>query len=330
MDRVDALNHGTRAAQSRRAIAIFVVRAGLGFGFLAVLLWFCGARRIVEILAHERLDLFGAAVALYVGGQVMSSYRWLILARINDIGGPWHQYLRYYLIGMATNLFLPGLVGGDAARAAYLGLRQRRMSAAIASVIADRGLGLVALFWMAALAAVTVSSVRLPRTLLVAVLLIAIVLLVGFLGAPILTRPARRLTGRPGSVIRPLVPYLERPIALLPVITLSLILQVSLAVCQYLLAIGMGLRIRLSAVLLIVPMANVAASLPLTLNGLGIRESAYLVLFGMAGVAHQDAVALGLLWFACTMLGGATGILPFVLTPVPQPGLSSPDQLAAS
>jgi uncharacterized membrane protein YbhN (UPF0104 family) len=97
------------------------------------------------------------------------------------------------------------------------------------------------------------------------------------------------------------------------------VLQASLAVCQYLLAVGMGLKVPLSAVMLIVPIANVVASVPLTLNGLGVRESAYLLMFGIAGMAHQDAVALGLLWFASTLVAGLSGMLPFVLTPVPRP-----------
>ncbi len=319
-----------RAAQSRRALLTFIIRAGLGVAFLGILLGLYGAKKIVGILAHERLDLFTAAVILYVAGQVMSSYRWLLLARINQIGGPWREYLRYYFIGMATNLFAPGLIGGDAARAAYLGLRRRRMTQAIASVVADRGIGLVALFWMAAIASPLVSTVKLPRKLTSVTLLIGAALLAGFVAAPILISSVRRIGGRLAKIIDPLLPYLERPMALIPAIILSLLLQTSLAVCQYLLALGMGLNVPLSAVLLIVPMANVAASLPLTLNGLGLREGAYVLLFGMAGVSHQDAVALGLLWFACTMVGGLTGIVPFVLTSVPQPDPTLSDVAAFS
>ena len=330
MSSTDPSPNDPRAAQSRRAIATFVIRAGLGLGFLTILLWLYGAQRIAQILSHERLDLFAAAVVVYVAGQIMSSYRWLLLARLNGIGGPWREYLRYYFVGLATNLFVPGLIGGDAARAAYLGLRRKRMPEAIASVVADRGLGLVALFWMAAIAALAVASVKLPHNLVLAVTAIGILLLIGFLAAPLLITPARRLGGRLGRIVGPLIPYLERPAALLPAIILSLILQTSLAVCQYLLAIGMGLNVPLSAVLLIVPMANVAASLPLTFNGLGVREGAYVLLFGMAGVAHQDAVALGLLWFACTMVGGLTGIVPLVFTPVPQPDTSALDTAATS
>ena len=41
------------------------------------------------------------------------------------------------------------------------------------------------------------------------------------------------------------------------------------------------------------------------------------VLFGMAGMRKEDAIALGLLWFAATMVGGLTGAIAFVTTPGP-------------
>ena len=97
---------------------------------------------------------------------------------------------------------------------------------------------------------------------------------------------------------------------------MSLILQISLAVGQWMLGKGLGLNTPLALFLLCVPIANVFASLPLTLNGLGIRETAYLVLFGMVGMGRNDAIALGLLWFAATMLGGLTGIAAFIKTPL--------------
>ncbi len=69
--------------------------------------------------------------------------------------------------------------------------------------------------------------------------------------------------------------------------------------------------------MLCVPIANVFASLPLTLNGLGRHETAYLMLFASAGLGHPDAIALGLLWFAATALGNLVGVITFVLTDTP-------------
>jgi uncharacterized membrane protein YbhN (UPF0104 family) len=299
------------------AISAFAIRAALGLARVALLLWLYGPARIVESLARERLAFFALAVAIYIAGQAMSSYRWMLLARLVELRGPWRDYFRWYFIGMFTNLFVPGLIGGDAARSAYLGLRHRRMGSAIASVAADRGIGLLALFWFAAIAAIIARPVALPRVTVVADAAIVFASFAGYLAGPILAAPAARLPGRLGMLAAPILPYMYRPAALIPAIALSIVLQASLAYAQYLLALGMGLAVPLSAMMVVVPMANVVAALPLTLNGLGVREGAYAILLGTAGVAHQDAIALGLLWFSCTIVGGLAGLPPFLLTPIP-------------
>jgi hypothetical protein len=56
---------------------------------------------------------------------------------------------------------------------------------------------------------------------------------------------------------------------------------------------------------------------PLTFNGLGVREGLYVVLFGMAGVGKADAAALGLLWFAITTFAGLCASAAFIAAPTP-------------
>jgi uncharacterized membrane protein YbhN (UPF0104 family) len=295
----------------------FVLRAILGIAVVAFLLAHFDARPVFHALARERISFFAAAIGLYVAGQVMSAWRWQLLAHLNSVPGTFREYLAYYFVGVFTNLFVPGLVGGDAARALYLGRRHDRLAEAIASVVADRGIGLLALFWFAAGCALALRSVSLPPGVTRITILIGAAALAGWLTSPILARLATSLGGRLARLVEPVLPYLRRPTAIVPAIMLSVILQASLAVCQYLLARGLGLETSIATFLLCVPIANVFASLPLTLNGLGVREAAYLVLFGYAGVAKPDAIALGLLWFASTMLGGLTGVFAFITTKLP-------------
>jgi uncharacterized membrane protein YbhN (UPF0104 family) len=246
----------------------------------------------------------------------MTAYRWQLVAGVIHLHARYREFLSYYFVGMFTNLFVPGLVGGDAARAIYLGRRSERMGESVASVICDRGIGLAALFWLAGAMAMGRQS-TLPASVTRPTALVGALVLAGYLGLPLLAMAIPympRMLRRAAGIV---APYLHRPLSLLVPIVLSLILQISLAVCQWMLARGLGLSTPLGVFLLCVPIANVFASLPLTLNGLGIRESAYLVLFGMAGMARQDAIALGLLWFAATMLGGLSGAIAFVSTPTP-------------
>ncbi len=294
---------------------------------VAVLLWHYDARPIFRILSRERPGCFAAAVALYLSGQAMCAYRWKILAAILKVHGRYSEFLAYIFVGMFTNLFVPGLLGGDAARSVYLGRRHGRMGEAIASVVADRGVGLISLFWLAAMAAMFLNFAPLPRSVITPTVAVGALAMAGFLVSPLVARLIHlmpRSVRRAGGLV---APYLHNPAALIPAIALSIVLQIGLAVCQYILAIGLGLGAPLSLFILCVPIANVFASLPLTLNGLGIRESAYLVLFGMAGMRKEDAIALGLLWFAATMSGGLTGAIAFVTTPAPLAGGEASERL---
>ncbi|MFZ2062865.1 MAG: lysylphosphatidylglycerol synthase transmembrane domain-containing protein [Candidatus Binatus sp.] len=306
-----------RAAPPAHRYRAFAIRAGLGVAVVAVLLWRYDARPIIRILSRERPAYFAAVVVLYVAGQAMCAYRWQLLAALLKVHGHYREFLAYTFVGMFTNLFVPGLLGGDAARSVYLGRRHGRMGEAIASVVADRAVGLIGLFWLAAFSAIFLNFAPIPSSVITPTIAVGAIAFVGLLAAPLVARMIHlmpRPVRRAGGIV---APYLHHPAALIPATALSIILQVTLALGQYILAAGLGLTAPLSLFILCVPIANVFASLPLTLNGLGIRESAYLLLFGMAGMRKEDAIALGLLWFATTMVGGLTGAIAFVTTPAP-------------
>jgi len=295
----------------------FAVRVGLGLAVVAVLLWRYDARPVFRVFARERPAYFACAVALYLAGQVICAYRWQLLAATLKVHASFSEFVAFTFIGMFTNLFVPGLLGGDAARSIYLGRPRERIGEAVASVVADRAVGLLALFWLAAAAAIFLNYAHLPSSVITPTILVGAIALAGYLASPILARLIHlmpRPIRRAGNII---APYLHHPTTLLAPIALSVTLQITLAVAQYLLAAGLGLGTPLSLFILCVPIANVFASLPLTLNGLGLRESAYLVLFGMAGMGKDDAIALGLLWFALLMVSGLTGSIAFMTTPAP-------------
>ena len=224
------------------------MRAGLGVAVVAVLLWHFDARPIFRILSRERPAYFAAAVALYLAGQALSAYRWQILSALLKVHGRYCEFLAYTFVCMFTNLFVPGLLGGDAARSVYLGRRHGRMGEAIASVVADRGVGLISLFWLAAIAAMFLNFAPLPRSVITPTVVVGAIAMAGFLASPLVARLIHlmpRSVRRAGGLV---APYLHNPAALIPAIALSIVLQIDLAVCQYILAAGLGLAMPLSLV----------------------------------------------------------------------------------
>jgi uncharacterized membrane protein YbhN (UPF0104 family) len=59
--------------------------------------------------------------------------------------------MRLGLIGYYLSTFLPGSVGGDIIKAAFIAREQRRRTVAVATVLIDRAVGLCGLFWLVTL-----------------------------------------------------------------------------------------------------------------------------------------------------------------------------------
>ena len=76
---------------------------------------------------------------------------------------------------------------------------------------------------------------------------------------------------------------------------------------QKLLTDALGLSVPLEFVAIYHPLVVLAAAIPITIGGFGLREAAYAYLLPLAGIASQDAVALALLWWAIGAISGLAG-----------------------
>jgi uncharacterized protein (TIRG00374 family) len=84
--------------------------------------------------------------------MIITFYRWFLLVRALNLPFTFHDALRLGLIGYYFNTFLPGSVGGDILKAAFIAREQKgRRTAAVATVLIDRVVGLWALVWLVAI-----------------------------------------------------------------------------------------------------------------------------------------------------------------------------------
>ena len=187
----------------------------------------------------------------------------------------------------------------------------------MASVIADRGVGLLALLWLTAVCVAILGRGVFPRTITTPIFVIGAATAAGYLLMPAICAAERIMARRIAATIAMLSPYLKGRLALVPVLALSLVLHLLQVVAQYVLGLGLGLNIPPWMFLLCVPTTNTLASVPITFNGLGVREGMYVVLFGMAGIGKADAAALGLLWFGITTFAGLCASAAFIAAPTP-------------
>lgn len=95
---------------------------------------------------------FLAAFGWYIAGVMLAFVRWWLLVRAVDLPLALRHAFRLGWIGMFFNLVIPGAVGGDVVKAAYLVRDQDRKARAVASIVIDRLIGLLGLFLLAAIA----------------------------------------------------------------------------------------------------------------------------------------------------------------------------------
>jgi hypothetical protein len=91
-------------------------------------------------------------------------------------------------------------------------------------------------------------------------------------------------------------------------LAVALVVQVSRIGVHVLVARALGLGVGVQYFFLFVPLLAVLVSLPVSLNGIGVREGAGIVMFGLIGVGRSSAFALQfttyLVAVAVSLLGG--------------------------
>ena len=101
----------------------------------------------------------------------------------------------------------------------------------------------------------------------------------------------------------------RRPQALLGVIVLSVVGQFIAAGAIGLLAHTLQIRISPIDVMVVTFGATLAATIPISIAGWGVREGALIFLLGLYGVTADTAFALSVLYGACLTLASAPGAL---------------------
>lgn len=256
------------------------------------------------------------ALVLTFASVVVSSLRWQrVLAHLGERVSLRHA-LADNLVGTAYNLMLPTSVGGDVARAMRCGDRIGSGAHAWASVLFERVVGLLSLVLVSCIGLMGVTTPG-GRTLLWVSLAMTVVLAAALaiapaplrLGAKVGKRGFLKLAVALERMARAFSGPLSSPAARLETFAWSLAFQVvslSILVAPALPWLDAGV---LRAVYLGVPIVLVASMLPVTIGGLGLRESLFVVVLAPFGVSSERALTLAVVWLASNLVVGAAGIV---------------------
>jgi glycosyltransferase 2 family protein len=302
---VSALRSGART----------LLRVSVSAGLLAFLLSRFGVRDVLEVCLRAQPVDFAVALAIYLASQLLSALRWQRLAHGVGFVVSLPRYVQLYAIGMFFGLVVPSTLGSDAARALTLGRREPGRALALSSVAFDRLVGLVSLVAIAVTALLVGPSAGLPPSINGMIVVGGLALVALWLAAPAVARLLPEDARLRRLIDLDLAPYFRDPRLLTVALSLSVLVHLLQIAAQYALAKALGLRLSPGFVAVYHPLVALAAAVPLTIGGFGIREAAYAYLLPHAGVPPDDAVALGLLWWAVGAMGAVLGGIVYALSP---------------
>jgi glycosyltransferase 2 family protein len=276
-------------------------------------LWFLthklGAEELMGALSHASWSLLAGCTVLYLITQFLSAWRWMAVARAMNFSGDYRRYLSLYFLGMFYNIFLPTGYGGDVIKLFYQAPLRKRPSKTLAalSIFLDRLAGFVALLFFGGLASLGLSA----KVALGWGILLSVLLIVAIVGGMALVWFASRWKKTPRKLRLAALLMRARAKDFWGVGLLSVLIQGLNVVIYAWIFAALGASLSLWQITFGYALVTIATLLPVSVGGLGVRESGWAGMMVAFGEAPAVGVMAGLIYFAVQTISSAFGFWPF-------------------
>ena len=275
------------------------------------------------------------AVLMHVAAYFFGAIRWRTLLRVTGVDYPLSGLLPPYFIGAFFNNILPSATGGDIYRVYHIHTRQHGIGAALSPVLTDRIIGFATMLMITVLMYPLYPGNHDEMAALARIAgygLLVLAILLGLAGSAAVShalqahlkkwrwrKPAETIS----SVIESGHQCVRHPLILINVSLSSIVSHVFIVLAFWALARGIGVDSSFQTFLFLVPLVLVAAGMPVSVGGLGIREAAAVTLFVISGMQQADAAAITLLFIPVVLISGLPGLYFFLArraaTPAAEP-----------
>jgi uncharacterized protein (TIRG00374 family) len=284
--------------------------------------WLVFKVRWHEVLGYAQL-LSVSEILLYllvvIAGMLISARKWQMLLENKNFQVSLRELFVLYLTGSFINNFMPSTIGGDTYRAYQVGKENKDYAKSAATVVMDRVTGLLGLMLLTSLLLV-LNWQEVTKHELLSLLMLGGV---GILIALFLAEKSRhfawgqKMIAKVPLKIREFVQslhafYLHRKLFGSALGFSMLFALVGVALANYLLFWALGVHVGILNYLSVIFLVSIVSALPVSINNIGIKEWAYVTLFGLFGVSSSAVVAVALISRFLQMLLSFAA-LPFYL-----------------
>lgn len=290
------------------------LRVFLGISLLGVLIYKANFVKIIDLILKVNITALLYAFFLAVIALILSALRWQVVLRAQGFDLPLRYLFVLYLEGLFFNNFLPSSIGGDAVRFVELGKKIRNYSVSFSSVLGERVLSSTALGFISFVSTLFMfDTLRRIFPLIFAFLLVCISLVFLLFYAPqTLTRRNEDFASRYRikDINKELI-RIKNGKTVIKVLSLSCLFHLVLVLMNWSLFVGMGVKLNPLYYFIFIPVTQAVAMLPVSFNGLGVREGSYVLLFGFAGIQESLSLTAALAFLFVVTIVSLGGGLSF-------------------
>lgn len=278
--------------------------------------------QIATVLKGTDLATFFLGTVVYMVALLLASFRLQLIAKAQSITMSFAESTSFTFIGYFFNNFLPTSIGGDVVKAYYVSRKSADKTSAYTSVFIDRAIGLVTMIFMAFVALLFAQNNIVDRNVKYMIYAIAAISALGvaFLAhegfarkfSPLLA-VVRPIEEQLKKAYRAINSYRHHKLLMLQTLAISIFSQLLFFTAMGILVVSIGSRVSTFDILLRMPIISMMSLLP-SINGLGLREGATVLLFGPL-IGKTSAFAASILWIAVLLITSVIGGFVYAFSP---------------
>lgn len=296
------------AASMKREYLFFTLKLLLTTALLVAVLQYVDLAEVWGRIRDVNPLWLVASLGCLAIGYVMCGVRWAWIAEGLGIEVSRRRKVKLYFLGMFASLFLPSTIGGDVIRGVLLAKSEGRRGIGVsagASVLLDRVNGMYALLLL-----LTICMLFFDWSLTWWLSWLAVVAAAwgGMLFYPLVDR---YLVSRLPEKLEKLksLPLMEPGFQKMwwRSMPISFLFQVLIVQAHFFLGMAVGLEMSWAAFSIMVGLVALVATLPISLNGFGVREAGYVSFAVYFGASGDAATAMAALWVIVLGLASLPG-----------------------
>jgi len=302
-----------------RNVIVFVAKLGISAFLLVYVLVDIDLRQIfarVELLNVSPLAAAIVCMAIQLVG--IATWRWEAVLQTMSKSVRRARLARFVAIGIFFNQVLPTTFGGDGFRIWLLGKSEVSMDIAVRSVILDRALGLLGLLFLATFSLLYMGLLHenavISNTIEVTIIIFSILIVTPCFIYAISRGEFFKFSEHHIHLLRLFKFILLHKYSLGCLLLVSISGHLLSCFAVWLTASAFSMDVPILGTLLVVPMVLLAAALPVSISGWGVREGGMIIGLGMLGVSSGDATLVSVVFGLVSVLLGVAGGLVWVAT----------------